>query len=425
MRNLIHDAHVIRQNAEQLFQQFPVGCTAREVIHGFALAGLLGTLDPVFYGDFLSNYNREYPSGLGPSLSDTTSRLITFTETLSPSTVDYKKQQSEEFRAKTQENEIYGLLSKSIATPQGPQQLAATIIKHPQKAKLMALLSRDIKPPASIPKPVPDSTTPTVPLPAQACIDCKAKFIPASQYYRRCSTCQSKAVRMPRAAPAITDDPPADGQALAAFPDDPLASRSEHPCHALAFAAQPRLANSSAPASSLLAPVVTPSGYWDNGSSVHTTCDFSNILHVEPLATPFYIGGFGSGLQAIAKGLHPRLPAGFNTIYHTPKSNLTLFSIGYMVRKGCSTIQRTVLLQSLALIIPSWTPVQCYLITFHLLVHPSLATTLRTPSSHRPLTAFTCRHSSQAGVHIWNTPSSLFYLLIMAPQSLIISSLLK
>ena len=332
--SLTHDAHVIRQNAEQLLQQFPVGATARDVIHGFALAGLLGKLDPVFFGDFLSNYNRLYPSGLGPTLSETTTRLITYTETMSPASADFKKQQSDEFRAHTQEQEIYGLLSKIIAEPQGPQVLAATIVKHPQKAKLMALLSSHLKP--SAPKATPDSTSPSsVPLASQLCSDCKVSFVPSTAFHKRCLSCQRKVAKKERAAAAIadaTDVPPAGAVALAAK-------------YAIAVSNAPAsLAASNAPASSCLAPIATPPGYWDNGSSVHTTCDFSNILNVEPLDKPFFIGGFGSGLKAIAKGFHPSLPDGLNTIYHTPNSNLTLFSIGHMVRRGCSTSQKNCIL---------------------------------------------------------------------------------
>jgi hypothetical protein len=62
------DAQVIKQTADQLILQFPLGTTVTEVIHGFALAGLITQLDPVIFSEFLSTYNRTYPSGLGPTL---------------------------------------------------------------------------------------------------------------------------------------------------------------------------------------------------------------------------------------------------------------------------------------------------------------------------------------------------------------------
>ena len=121
---------------------FSCHATATDIIEGFSIAGLLGTLDPVMFGDFLSNYNRLYPTGLGPSLADTLTSMISYVETMSIPTTAFKKQQSEAFRSTTQEQELYGLLTKVISTPQGPQLLASSIDKHPQKAKLLALLTK-------------------------------------------------------------------------------------------------------------------------------------------------------------------------------------------------------------------------------------------------------------------------------------------
>ena len=306
-----------------------MGVTAVEVIEGFSIAGLLGTLDPVMFGDFLSNYNRLYPTGLGPSLADTLTSIISYVDTMSLSTTAFKKQQSDAFRSTTQEQELYGLLTKVIASPKGAQQLASSINRHPQKTKLLALISGSTKSttlpstPAHAADPSKTTSDPA-PLPAQDCLECKVKFVPLKIGHKLCQKCQANFYK--KAASATIDESTPDGSAaLTAI-------------YSLAASEQPRSLSTTATS------IKTPPGYWDNGSSVHTTCDFSNILEPQQLAKPFWIGGYGSGLQAIAKGFHPNLPRDIATIYHTPGSNLTLFSIGHLVRRGYETHQSNGLL---------------------------------------------------------------------------------
>jgi hypothetical protein len=274
--SLTHSAQIIKDNADQLRLQFPVDATVKSVIEGFTIAGLLGTFDPVVFEDFLSNCNRENPTGLGPSLADTLSSIISYVETMTPATVAYKKQQSDVFRAATQEQELYGLISKVIAGPQGPQNLVASITKHPHKAKIVALLTAK----SSGSTPAPSKPTPTgTLLPAIPCPICKKTFTPLETFHKLCNECNIKARKAKAAAAIVDDSVPTDTSALTAI---------------LSLAAD------QTSRSSILSSVtpIHPPGYWDNGSSVHTTCDFSNILNVTPLASPFWIGGVGSGIQA-------------------------------------------------------------------------------------------------------------------------------
>jgi hypothetical protein len=82
----------------------------------------------------------------------------------------------------------------------------------------------------------------------------------------------------------------------------------------------------------------TLAAYWDNADSVNLTPNFTGMYNVQAIE-PFYIGGVGSGIPAIAQGCHPALPEGMNLIYHTPDASTTLFSIGYLCRHGWSTTQ--------------------------------------------------------------------------------------
>ena len=171
--NLAQQAQMIKTNATQLRELIPPGTSANDIIDIFAIFGILTTLDTAIFDNFLTNYNREYPTGIGASLSATLTALVTFTNTMSRDALSMKTELSHQHRALAQEHELLSFFTRIIAVPTGPTALVSALNKHPQKHKLIPKLLSLHSSPSSDASTVPPGTSTSLP-----CIDCKLPFTP-------------------------------------------------------------------------------------------------------------------------------------------------------------------------------------------------------------------------------------------------------
>ena len=78
--------------------------------------------------------------------------------------------------------------------------------------------------------------------------------------------------------------------------------------------------------------------YWDNACSFHTVSNPSLLYNIQPLASPFSIGGVGGSCAVTHRGLLHCLPTtnGMNSAYLSPTLPVNLLSLGHMQRCGAT-----------------------------------------------------------------------------------------
>lgn len=78
--------------------------------------------------------------------------------------------------------------------------------------------------------------------------------------------------------------------------------------------------------------------YWNNACSIHTVHDASLLYDLQPLPTPFSIGGVRGSCAVTHRGYLHRLPMtnDMNSAYLSPTLPVNLFSLGQMQRSGAT-----------------------------------------------------------------------------------------
>jgi hypothetical protein len=147
--NMSQQAQLHTNHARELRELLPTVATVAEVIDLFAIFGVLTTLDPAIFDNFLSHYNRQYPTGIGAPLATTLSSLVVFTNTLSPQALSMKVEQSNHNR---EQKGILSFLTQVSGHSAGLSALTSAISKHPHRqallSKLQPLSSKSPDPPS-------------------------------------------------------------------------------------------------------------------------------------------------------------------------------------------------------------------------------------------------------------------------------------
>jgi hypothetical protein len=312
------------QNHDDLTNQLKTSTFPTSVSFAqLALSGLLSNLDVIVYESVIQEWNRKYPDGKCDNLNKFIEKLTEHDRNQSPALLALKVQESQRYHESIEEKKFLTLLASLK-----PGRLALLAQQNPH---LKAFVS---------PTTPEAPTAPTVIV--KSCPHCHQSFNARWANQAMCDECYKTPLGDPLRAAAAKGKrvkPPAP-TTKAYIGDATVKTNSElsvyPPTRPTPTTSRPRTrpnGRKTLNLSSAIAPA-----YWDQGASVTSTPDFSNIDNIKPII-PFSIGGIGSGVQAIAEGAHPALPPGMNVIYHTPNASATLISTGYLCSKGCRATQ--------------------------------------------------------------------------------------